>query len=146
MTPFRLLNILSKKEAAQIYQFMMKWLYKKFNLNVHTGTASSKDTKYLENHIKVEHVVDKSFKCPDSTEYSWLTITYPCMFTKSISIVSHLVIVIQTCLVMKKWLEFITRCALLPVMAIVSVLVNSDPKYCNGWLPKAFMNLKIILW
>ena len=46
---------------------------------------------------------------------------------------------------MMKWLEFTTRCALLPVMAIVSVLVNSDPNYCNDWLPKAFMNLKIII-
>ena len=59
--------------------------------------------------------------------YSWLTTLLPDMFTKSISTVSPVPIVTNTCLVKMKWLAYNTRCAQPPALAILSVTVNCKP-------------------
>ena len=77
------------------------------------------------NHLNIQTPL-KKYSVLTVILFSWPTTTLPCMYTKSIYIVSHVGTVKSTCLVMTTWLAFTTQCALLPVMNIDSVPVNSD--------------------
>ena len=72
-------------------------------------------------------VLQRNGSVQNVINYSWLTTLFPNTVLKSISTVLPVPIVTNTCLVKMKWQAFTKRCAWLPALAILSVLVNCKP-------------------